>query len=837
MEGFLAVSVASPFQISSTSVSNNDPNIAFNSGYTLYLDGDQVPNGLISYGSFSGSYRQLLECNWQHQYIYYLERDCESCEWSGFGLQFIGFDEEINNTILHELINKGKISFNTTDHLWSFDLSDYKKETYAGSLVHSFESPIDGSLTLLNTGDLYAEDKPEFKVCADGTTTSLFSIFLEPDQNIDARDLKWMLRIKNAPEDRDFGTYGILEKDLQASNDQAISFLYTHPEYFSKDIHDPLIIEIFDTENQAVIDQFNLNVFLPPVLMVHGLWGDNTSFTVMKDKLLDSDGYTNNHLLRADYRSTNDREFSVNQGVVPKHLDFLFNRLIRDGIATSKANIVAHSMGGILARLYIQSSEYKGDILKLFTINTPHSGSQVADLLFDADIQNEIPDETICNRIIDKYVAKKQGACYGGAVFDLQVEGEAITNLNSNQSSGKGIFYYTMTSTAEPYKAMSWFLPFEWNDIFNGNPHDLIVELASQRAGLTAPATYETEETHTEAQKNEEAIRVIEGFLEFLLTFSDRVFSDELNPPQLQYIRPTTANQEFDEGIVSAFNIASPQENEIYKIGDWVSIEIETKQPLEEFGVSWGALGANNIFSKSPTIVSASSFQKDIQIDERQLGRYSIVAISRVEVNGKQKIALDERTILVTTDKKPSLIEITAPNPNFDSIAVDQHYEVSVEAKIEGKTYFIQEAPEIEYIFDKGLAEYIGEGKIKGLQTGTDTLKVIFNGIESEPIAINIIEKDSTISTSIKESTVSGQGKLHLFPSPARDQLNILLISENSKVKNMSMYDQIGRRVLVKNNFFTNQISPLDISNLQKGIYFINIITDQKIYSEKFIKL
>ena len=42
---------------------------------------------------------------------------------------------------------------------------------------------------------------------------------------------------------------------------------------------------------------------------------------------------------------------------------------------TDKINIVAHSMGGLLARRYVQSDDYRGDVNKLIMLGTPNLGS------------------------------------------------------------------------------------------------------------------------------------------------------------------------------------------------------------------------------------------------------------------------------------------------------------------------------------------------------------------------------------------------------------------------------------------------------------------------------
>ena len=42
---------------------------------------------------------------------------------------------------------------------------------------------------------------------------------------------------------------------------------------------------------------------------------------------------------------------------------------------SGKVNIIAHSMGGLLARTYIQGSKYRNDIDQLVMVGTPHKGS------------------------------------------------------------------------------------------------------------------------------------------------------------------------------------------------------------------------------------------------------------------------------------------------------------------------------------------------------------------------------------------------------------------------------------------------------------------------------
>ncbi len=43
-----------------------------------------------------------------------------------------------------------------------------------------------------------------------------------------------------------------------------------------------------------------------------------------------------------------------------------------------KVNLVAHSMGGLVARAYVESSAYRGDVAEFFTLGTPHDGVDIS---------------------------------------------------------------------------------------------------------------------------------------------------------------------------------------------------------------------------------------------------------------------------------------------------------------------------------------------------------------------------------------------------------------------------------------------------------------------------
>lgn len=127
-----------------------------------------------------------------------------------------------------------------------------------------------------------------------------------------------------------------------------------------------------------------LSVIRPPVVLIHGLWSNKSDW---QPAIWTSRGDLYPTSV-ANYENTNASNFSVNY---PSVQTFVANGLqsARDlGYAASQVDVVAHSMGGILTRLYATSPAYyrpdnfdRGDIRRLVTLDTPHFGASLANLI------------------------------------------------------------------------------------------------------------------------------------------------------------------------------------------------------------------------------------------------------------------------------------------------------------------------------------------------------------------------------------------------------------------------------------------------------------------------
>jgi pimeloyl-ACP methyl ester carboxylesterase len=173
--------------------------------------------------------------------------------------------------------------------------------------------------------------------------------------------------------------------------------VYTPPDNIDLDekiSHRTVYILTNDTNNSPI----SIQLYRPPVVLVHGLWmnSDNTwVMTNFTNRLIDN-GFI---YAFADYREHNSKTFDPyadktigNYGIdsIRNTIDYILKVYNYFSIAASQVDIVAHSMGGLMARGFVQQPDYKeqdnfmkGSIHRLITIGTPHFGGPLSKFLYD----------------------------------------------------------------------------------------------------------------------------------------------------------------------------------------------------------------------------------------------------------------------------------------------------------------------------------------------------------------------------------------------------------------------------------------------------------------------
>ncbi len=97
-----------------------------------------------------------------------------------------------------------------------------------------------------------------------------------------------------------------------------------------------------------------------------------------------------------------------------------------------------------------------------------------------------------------------------------------------------------------------------------------------------------------------------------------------------------------------------------------------------------------------------------------------------------------------------------------------------------------------------------------------------------------LFEMSITQTVGIKEIDALANS-INLYPNPAQNSVNLDLSNFNQKISTVKVMDNIGQEI---NNYnqsdFSGKIYNIPLNNLPDGLYFVNIISDNKVFSKKF---
>ena len=330
--------------------------------------------------------------------------------------------------------------------------------------------------------------------------------------------------------------------------------------------------------------QKTLELSKPPVVMLHGIWSDAKTWETMTS-VLKSNGFQ--FLNAYNYKKTNDQEFNVNRNVAKKAIRITKDRTLKKGYAVKKVDVIVHSMGGILTRYYIEDLGdilYQEDIRKFITIGTPHSGSEIANLL-------------VIGRPITSALMLLAGKnINNGAVDDLQVTSYAIDNvLNAESNLTKNTVFSHSIVGASPtiagagwskdlWKVLQCVFPSSVPNLILGTPNDSVVGAISQRGGLDGDYTQEISVlSHTTETEDSDVLSAVLNLLNEPpagSTFSSFDPQGFVNPADLNFLgfslpkeKPISFNKSLGEGTVT---ITSPLSGSVFAPGDTINVSVET---------------------------------------------------------------------------------------------------------------------------------------------------------------------------------------------------------------------------------------------------------------------
>ena len=252
-----------------------------------------------------------------------------------------------------------------------------------GKVDWTFKSVIE------NCFDTTKKGKEAWMMTADGETQLKLTFqFKNPDEDheiegaevlfcfYEGKDLFNEEEIDYITDEKIIGTF---KKEVE---ENAVTLTMTAPEAFP----DPtiswykyyviLLMKLKGVGEAAVARQ--IGVSRNGLFLLHGLNSSRDCFFPFRSYLLyTAKNYFVNQIYLGDYSSSNTSSFRANtheNDVVKNSLKALSDHLLLSGIASTKYDMVGHSMGGILERLYIQEVD-DAHTNRLITLNTPHLGS------------------------------------------------------------------------------------------------------------------------------------------------------------------------------------------------------------------------------------------------------------------------------------------------------------------------------------------------------------------------------------------------------------------------------------------------------------------------------
>jgi len=129
-------------------------------------------------------------------------------------------------------------------------------------------------------------------------------------------------------------------------------------------------------------------------------------------------------------------------------------------------------------------------------------------------------------------------------------------------------------------------------------------------------------------------------------------------------------------------------------------------------------------------------------------------------------------------------------------------------------------------IFNENTHTFVASPTIDNV--GTISVKVTVTDLSNQSASD---EFNITVNQEVNINNLINS-EIKIYPNPTSENLNIDLT--NYKNVNLEIVNTLGQIIFTEKNI-SNELKNINLSNFAKGIYFINIQTDNKVYTKKFI--
>lgn len=332
------------------------------------------------------------------------------------------------------------------------------------------------------------------QVSADGSTATFINYYNQ-DANVLINNISF--RIKEDPTGLNKEIYGYFTAPINASvAPQIRRCFYNHPTYLNNgNLYRTVTIQILDSSTNTILKEYPVHVYKAPLLLVHGLYGNAESFKNFEKDFLFASGaniypgtaQNSPFVLRTEYNYADG--LVKNNSVMKLSIDRLLKQMANAKYSAGKVDIIAHSMGGLLSRAYIQDpyniQAYRNDVHKLITLNTMHAGSKFADCI------NNPNSDCALWAIVQNYMKTNSTTVPAGMnelstqseVIDSLLNSYTVVNTNLVPTASLSTTISTLVKGASEPCAGAGIATQNLN-IFNGETNDNIVALSSQQGNI-----------------------------------------------------------------------------------------------------------------------------------------------------------------------------------------------------------------------------------------------------------------------------------------------------------------------------------------------------------------
>jgi len=588
-----------------------------------------------------------------------------------------------------------------------------------------------------------------------------------------------------------------------------------------------------DVQNPATGSQIvPIMLERPPVVLVHGLWSNPMLW--IEGGFLDTLASHGFRVFLADYASASSATFDPTANSKPgilsvklRIIDALNNYHARS-IACAQADVIGHSMGGLMTRGLIQQPDYlqltnykRGWVHRLITIGTPHLGSPLAKIIWDnRNVGVSITtgeSNTVGNLLASAGMPVDQGAIEGFIPGSI-----ALSHLQATKVKSHAIVatwapgaVASATTLQTALQILTTDISLDVNMVFGESDYDLIVGSTSEYGGLSPgaqftsffPSTIHAALPLITAQAGELTETsnplIMQKVVSLLSSSNPDDFTDGFPQPLPNQIpSPVLSSGTFVTGVqknlTGGLHITAPASGTVYDHRDSTTITFSAEATggasvqrivyLVE-GIGGGVPPVAPPYSTSFTLPRSAP-----------IGNIRVVALALDSTNAlladTSIIIIKAPSTLYGITVQPTKLALTSDNRSQQLLVLGTFnrsgattIQLNISQRIQGTTYTMRH----------GYASATPDGIVSAVSDGVDTLEV-HNSVFAVLVPVDVRVGPTA---SLSESALPAHFHISQnYPNPFNPTTVIQYEIPGRSHVTLTVYDILGRRVATLVNDF-----------------------------------